>query len=98
MAQNLQSWTEGDDRFVFIGLEKSHDIHKQFGRFGIAFHSPLVRPCARTQWTDPQIAGFVGTSNQFDMQAGTLAENKTHTQPPKSSGESMVTDHTKVNK
>lgn len=59
---------------------------------------PFVASAQGTQLTDPQIAAIVVTANQVDIDAGTLAENTTHTKPVKNFAELMVTDHTNVNK
>ncbi|HKT99724.1 MAG TPA: DUF4142 domain-containing protein [Paraburkholderia sp.] len=48
--------------------------------------------------TDPQIAAIVVAANQADIDAGKLAESKTHTKDVKAFAERMVTDHTSVNK
>ena len=48
--------------------------------------------------TDPQIAAIVVTANQVDVDAGKLAEHKTHNKEVKAFAKQMVTDHTAVNK
>lgn len=48
--------------------------------------------------TDPQIAAIVVTANQVDVDAGKLAEGKTHDKEVKAFAKQMVTDHTAVNK
>lgn len=47
--------------------------------------------------TDPQIAAIVVTANQVDIDAGKLAERKTHTAEVKAFAKRMITDHTGVN-
>ncbi|CAN0625428.1 putative membrane protein [Burkholderia multivorans] len=47
--------------------------------------------------TDPQIAAIVVTANQVDIDAGRLAESKTHNPDVRSFAERMVTDHSGVN-
>jgi putative membrane protein len=48
--------------------------------------------------TDAQIASIVVTANQVDIDAGTLAQSKTHSKEVKDFGKLMVTDHGSVNK
>ncbi|HUR89353.1 MAG TPA: DUF4142 domain-containing protein [Ramlibacter sp.] len=48
--------------------------------------------------TDPQIAHIVVTANQVDIDAGKLAQGKTHNKDVKAFAHQMVTDHTAVNK
>jgi putative membrane protein len=48
--------------------------------------------------TDPQIAQIVVTANQVDIDAGKLAEAKSHSKDVRAFGKRMVTDHTAVNK
>jgi putative membrane protein len=47
--------------------------------------------------TDPQIAAIVVTANQVDIDAGKLAETRTHSQDVKAFAQQMVTDHSGVN-
>lgn len=47
--------------------------------------------------SDPQIADIVVTANQVDIDAGKLAEAKSHSQEVRQFGKQMVTDHTAVN-
>ena len=47
--------------------------------------------------TDPQIAAIVVAANQADIDAGKLAESKTHSKDVKAFAQQMVTDHTKMN-
>lgn len=48
--------------------------------------------------TDPQIAAIVVTANQVDIDAGKLAEHRSHQADVKKFAHQMVTDHTAVNK
>ncbi|MEM5370098.1 DUF4142 domain-containing protein [Paraburkholderia azotifigens] len=48
--------------------------------------------------TDPQIAAIVVAANQADIDAGKLAESKTHSKDVKAFAQQMVKDHTGVNK
>src|SRR4051812_3914323 len=48
--------------------------------------------------TDPQIASIVVTANQVDIDAGKLAAAKATNPEVKKFGQTMVTDHTGVNK
>jgi len=48
--------------------------------------------------TDPQIAAIVVTANQVDINAGKLAQSKSHDKDVKTFAERMVVDHTGVNK
>ncbi|MEM5383512.1 DUF4142 domain-containing protein [Paraburkholderia phymatum] len=61
----------------------------------------LTSACAWAQGsgpTDPQIAAIVVAANQADIDAGKLAESKTHSKDVKAFAEQMVKDHTGVNK
>jgi putative membrane protein len=61
----------------------------------------LTSACAWAQGsgpTDPQIAAIVVAANQADIDAGKLAESKTHTKDVKAFAQQMVKDHTGVNK
>jgi putative membrane protein len=48
--------------------------------------------------TDPQIAAIVVVANQVDIDAGKLAESKTHTKAVKDFAKLMVANHAEVNK
>lgn len=48
--------------------------------------------------TDPQIAAIVVAANTVDIEAGKLAQSKTGNEKVKQFAETMVTDHTAVNK
>ncbi len=48
--------------------------------------------------SDAQIASIVVTANQVDIDAGKLAETKSHSADVKAFGKQMVTDHAGVNK
>src|SRR5712672_1011572 len=48
--------------------------------------------------TDPQIAAIVVTANQVDIDAGTLAKSKSHSNDVKQFAQLMITDHGGVNK
>ncbi|SEI70046.1 DUF4142 domain-containing protein [Paraburkholderia diazotrophica] len=61
----------------------------------------LASACAWAQGsgpTDPQIAAIVVAANQADIDAGKLAESKTHSKDIKAFAQQMVNDHTGVNK
>jgi putative membrane protein len=47
--------------------------------------------------TDPQIAAIVVTANQVDIDAGKLAESKTHNAQVREFAQLMAKDHTAVN-
>ncbi|CAB3787876.1 hypothetical protein LMG28688_02569 [Paraburkholderia caffeinitolerans] len=47
--------------------------------------------------TDPQIAAIVVAANQADIDAGKLAESKTHSKDIQAFAQRMVADHTSVN-
>jgi putative membrane protein len=58
--------------------------------------------CSACAWadgkpTDPQIAAIVVTANQVDIDAGKLAETRTHSTQVKDFAQLMVKDHTGVN-
>lgn len=48
--------------------------------------------------TDPQIAAIVVAANQVDIDAGKLAQSKSHNKDVKAFAERMVIDHSGVNK
>lgn len=48
--------------------------------------------------TDPQIAAIVVAANTVDIEAGKLAQSKTGNEKVKQFAETMITDHTAVNK
>jgi len=48
--------------------------------------------------TDPQIAAIVVTANQVDIDAGKLAKSKASSKEVKSFAQTMITDHSGVNK
>jgi putative membrane protein len=48
--------------------------------------------------TDAQIASIVVTANQVDIDAGNLAQRRTHNAEVKAFAQQMVTDHSGVNK
>jgi putative membrane protein len=58
----------------------------------------LVPVYAQQGPTDPQIAHIVVTANQVDIDAGKLAEKRSHNKDVKRFGKQMVVDHTAVNK
>jgi putative membrane protein len=58
----------------------------------------LVAAGASAQVTDPQIAKIVVTANQVDIDAGKLAAAKATHAEVKKFAQTMVTDHTGVNK
>jgi putative membrane protein len=60
--------------------------------------SMLVAAGASAQVTDPQIAKIVVTANQVDIDAGKLAVSKSTNPEIKKFAQTMVTDHTGVNK
>ena len=67
--------------------------------FAVVFAgSMLVAAGASAQVTDPQIAKIVVTANQVDIDAGKLAVSKSTNPEIKKFAQTMVTDHTGVNK
>lgn len=48
--------------------------------------------------TDPQIAAIVVAANTVDIEAGKLAQSKTENEKVKQFAETMISDHTAVNK
>src|ERR1041384_2083255 len=48
--------------------------------------------------TDPQIAAIVVAANTVDIEAGKLAQSKTKNEKVKQFAETMINDHTAVNK
>ena len=64
---------------------------------GHALHEPhTTRPAAAV--TDPQIAAIVVAANSVDIEAGKLAQSKTKNEKVKQFADTMVNDHTAVNK
>jgi putative membrane protein len=61
---------------------RGHDLHEP--------HSATV--------TDPQIAAIVVAANTVDIEAGKLAQSKTKNEKVKQFADTMVNDHTAVNK
>jgi putative membrane protein len=59
---------------------------------------PLVAYAQDAQVTDPQIAAIVVTANQVDVDAGKLAQRKTHAKQIKDFAKLMITDHSNLNK
>jgi len=62
-----------------------------------AYASALLA-AAETKVTDPQIAAIVVAANQVDIDAGKFAAEKSTNTEVKRFAETMVTDHTAVNK
>ncbi len=60
--------------------------------------SMLIAAAASAQVTDAQIAKIVVTANQVDIDAGKLAVSKSTNPEIKKFAQTMVTDHTGVNK
>ena len=61
-----------------------------------ALHDPHTARAAAV--TDPQIAAIVVAANTVDIEAGKLAQSKTRNEKVKQFADTMVTDHTAVNK
>ena len=59
-------------------------------------HEPHTARAAAV--TDPQIAAIVVAANTVDIEAGKLAQSKTTNEKVKQFADTMVTDHTAVNK
>jgi putative membrane protein len=65
----------------------------------LALAAAVVLPAqAQNGPTDPQIAAIVVTANQVDIDAGKLAQARTHNKDVRAFAKQMVTDHTAVNK
>ncbi|MFX1676362.1 DUF4142 domain-containing protein [Paraburkholderia sp. A2WS-5] len=66
--------------------------------FALAFScAPALVRAQSAGPTDPQIAAIVVAANQTDIDAGKLAESKTHSQEVQAFAQRMVADHTSVN-
>ena len=66
--------------------------------FALAFScAPALVRAQSAGPTDPQIAAIVVAANQADIDAGKLAESKTHSKAVQAFAQRMVTDHTSVN-
>jgi putative membrane protein len=64
----------------------------------LALAAAVVLPAqAENGPTDPQIAAIVVTANQVDIDAGKLAQARTHDKDVRAFAKQMVTDHTAVN-
>jgi putative membrane protein len=63
---------------------------------GHVLHDPHTARAAAV--TDPQIAAIVVAANTVDIEAGKLAQSKTRNEKVKQFADTMVTDHTAVNK
>jgi putative membrane protein len=75
-----------------------HPMRKTLA-FAALLSAALVLPAQAQQGpTDPQIAHIVVTANQVDIDAGKLAEKRSHNKDVKQFGKQMVVDHTAVNK
>lgn len=61
----------------------------------VLYEPHASRPAAVT---DPQIAAIVVAANTVDIEAGKLAQSKTTNEKVKQFADTMVTDHTAVNK
>jgi putative membrane protein len=66
--------------------------------FGILAFASFSTHAQSAGPTDPQIAAIVVTANQVDIDAGKLAESKTHSGDVKAFAQRMVADHSGVNK
>src|SRR5687768_3254101 len=64
---------------------------------GNALHEPHT-PRAAAAVTDPQIAAIVVAANTVDIEFGKLAQSKTKNEKVKQFADTMVMDHTAVNK
>ena len=64
----------------------------------LAFTLPAAGWAQSAGPTDPQIAAIVVTANQVDIDAGKLAKSKAHSKEVKAFAQTMITDHTGVNK
>lgn len=60
--------------------------------------APLAALAADGGPTDPQIAAIVVTANKVDVEAGELAKSKATSPEVKAFAQTMITDHTGVNK
>jgi putative membrane protein len=63
---------------------------------GHALHKPHAPRAAAV--TDPQIAAIVVAANSVDIEAGKLAQSRTKNEKVKQFADTMVNDHTAVNK
>lgn len=63
-----------------------------------ATNTVMAEPATRSPVTDPQIAAIVVAANTVDIKAGELAQSKTTNPKVKQFADTMVRDHTAVNK
>lgn len=83
----------------------SKEVNKQFltimkslSLLAVLLSSATLATAAETKVTDPQIAAIVVAANQVDIDAGKFAAEKSTNAEVKKFAETMVTDHTAVNK
>jgi putative membrane protein len=78
---------------LFVGAATFTSAHE------FATSDPSSSPSATTlAVTDPQIAAIVVAANSVDIEAGKLAQSKTSNKKVRDFADSMVRDHTAVNK
>jgi putative membrane protein len=78
---------------IFIGAAPLTSTHRA------SASEPGTSPAANIlAVTDPQIAAIVVAANSVDIEAGKLAQSKTKNRKVKEFADSMVRDHTAVNK
>lgn len=65
--------------------------------FGILTLASVMGYAQSAAPTDPQIAAIVVAANQVDIDAGNLAQSKTHSNEVKAFAQQMVADHGSVN-
>lgn len=65
---------------------------------GVTLTTSRVQALHTAAVTDPQIAAIVVAANTVDIEAGKLAQSKTENEKVKQFAETMINDHTAVNK
>lgn len=97
-----------NNRLRFISLASALGVATALSVAAMPFtsaHEPAVsdptaaaRSTVTAAVTDPQIAAIVVAANTVDIEAGKLAQSKTKNQKVKDFADSMVRDHSAVNK
>jgi putative membrane protein len=71
---------------------------KRFSSIVVAGLLVTATAVAAGEPSDPQIASIVVTANQVDIDAGKLAQQRSHAADVRAFAKRMITDHTGVNK
>jgi len=94
--RNRQLGTIGVASALVVAAAVTFGAAPSTGAHGRAHHVPHTPRAAAV--TDAQIAAIVVAANTVDIEAGKLAQSKTGNEKVKQFAETMITDHTAVNK